>query len=181
MIIIALVVLMMMATAPAVSFAGDMDVVLQTQGFLGERALGLGYEFNSRHRIEATVGTYHVDSDEYRQLNIGYTYSPFQLDWNCGKTKIFSPGIYALFTRGHDLYFVHSPDRYPYKDYYDPNGVRLGITLAFSHVFQWASQAVEIVYQIMALDQGVIADYNNPEEDELDDFMSSGLMVRVRF
>ncbi|MNS87702.1 hypothetical protein D3C72_1216530 [compost metagenome] len=174
--------LIMVTTIPSATYAGNADVVLQTQGFLGERALGLGYQFNPRHRFEASVGTYNVENDEHRQLNLGYTYSPFSINSRLGETKIFSPGVYTLFTRGHDLYFSSSPDHYPYKDYYDPNGVRFGLSMAFSHVVHWTNTALELVYQVMALDQGVIAAYNNSEDiDELEYFMSSGLMLRVGF
>ena len=127
------------------------------------------------------MGTYSMESDEFQQFNLGYTYSPFTFDWRMGETKIFSPGIYAIYTQGDD-YFTQSPDRYPYAEYYDPNGVRFGLSVAFSHIVRWSNYSLEIVYQVMALDQGIIAAYNNSNDlEELEYFMSSGLMLRFGF
>lgn len=160
--------------------AGHVEVVGQTAGFLGEQAYGLGYEFNSRHYAEVTVGKYSVEGEDNHQLNIGYTYSWWHVPWLHGISKIFCPGLYALTALGRDEYFLASPDKYPYPEYYDQTAVRFGLTLAFSHLFLWENGGLELVYQVMMLDHGLIAKYNNPNEG-LEDFISSGVMLRMQF
>lgn len=149
-----------------------------TKGFFGDQSVG-GIYFSQHHELELSLGTYSRGGGDSTQANAAYRYSKWVLPF-LGDT-IWHPiqvGLFSTYSLDRKHYFLESPAKYPYEDYYDQTAFRWGIDLG-SNIF-WSAVQVSLAYHIRVLDTGVIAIYNNSHKD-LQYYISSGLSLRYHF
>lgn len=75
-------------------------------------------------------------------------------------------------------YFMTSPDKYPYEQYYDETALRYGLEFGSTMTFKDYNFAV--AYRLRILDSGLIAVYNNKNRD-LQYYISSGVSLQYVF
>lgn len=138
--------------------AGEWRAVLERAGFLGTLAAGASYEFVPEHAA--------------------YRYSR----WN---TKVFGNdwrplqlGVFAVYALNNERFFIKSPDKYPYPDYYDETAIRYGAE--FGTTFTFMPSRIGIGYHIRIFDNGIIAMFNNSNRD-IQYYISSGISLQYLF
>ncbi len=139
------------------------NVILQSAGYLGFIAAGVGKDFG-RHRINMLIG--YVPEDvggvEVWQYNFKYGWHPSEdihlgvLDKNI-RLNPFYIGASAIYGY-HDDLFVNEPGQYP-DDYYPPTALRFTLNIGAS--LQHGQHMFFLEYT--ALDTGLVAYIKNPE------------------
>ena len=97
------------------------------------------------------------------------------------QNKVWRPLQFGFFTvRSWDgrNYFLTSPEKYPYEQYYDETALRYGAE--FGSTFTFTDYHIGISYSLRILDSGFIALYNNKSRD-LRYYISSGLSFQYVF
>lgn len=148
-------------------------------GFYGSIAFGGSYEFNDRHAVDFSIGEYLNDQHRYHQSNLSYRYSRWQMDFD--QNKIWRPlqiGVFTVRSWDGRNYFLTSPGKYPYEQYYDETALRYGVE--FGSTFTFTDYNFGISYRLRILDSGLIALYNNRNRD-LQYYISSGLSFQYVF
>lgn len=147
-------------------------------GFLGSYALGVGYETESRHAFEGSIGTYSNDGKNQYQTNLLYRYSGWEITGNNKTWRPLQVGVFTIRSWDRENYFTKSPDQYPYEGYYDFTAFRAGLEVSNTLIFN--QSRIAISYRFRILDNGIVAVYNNSHKD-LQYYISSGLALSYLF
>lgn len=138
-------------------------MVLQSGGYLGYIAVGMGKDFG-RHKINMLIG--YVPEDvggiEIWQLDFKYDWHPYQtIPLGAPQENIrldpFYMGISVIYGDHNDL-FLEQPEQYP-TGYYSPTALRY--TLNFGASLRYDKYTFFLEYS--ALDVGVVAYIKHPE------------------
>ncbi|WP_373998079.1 hypothetical protein [Bdellovibrio bacteriovorus] len=158
--------------------ADDWRAVVERAGFMGTVAAGASYEFEPEHAVDLSLGGYPIDDEVFYQANLVYRYSR----WNTPvREDVWRPlqfGFFLVYALNSDKYFLESPDKYPYPDYYDFTALRYGAEFGTTYTFM--RSRIGISYRIRIFDNGVIAIFNNNNRD-LQYYISSGLSLQYLF
>lgn len=159
-------------------WAGPWVVSFERAGFFGQYSVGAGYEWSPHHEWNLSYGFYSNGSRSGRQLNTVYRYSPWTVE---RPTHVWVPvhlGVFLMTSLEQDRFFLSSPAKYPYKDYYEQNALRGGAE--FGTAFRLQNPPITLAYHLRFLDNGMVALYNNTRKD-LQYYLSSGVAVQYRF
>lgn len=161
-----------------VAAKAEWRALFSRAGFYGRYAIGLSYEWHPEHAADLLLGSYHIDNHDYHQTNLAYRYSR----WHVGiHNHIWRPLQFGIFTsRSWDKkhYFLKSPTKYPYTDYYDQTAFRSGLEI--STTISFFPSRLALAYHFRILDTGIIAIYNNSSRD-LQYYISSGFSLQYLF
>lgn len=174
--IVLFIVLIVLAGGSA--HAGDWRLMATRAGFYGQYSLGLSYEWNPRHAVDYSIGTYQIDLENYYQSNLGYRYSHWQIPFYGNDWRPLQFGAFLVYAMNQQRYFLKSPGKYPYPEYYDETALRYG--LEFSSTITFKPSRIGLGYHFRIFDNGVIATFNNSARN-LQYYSSSGISVQYLF
>lgn len=83
-----------------------------------------------------------------------------------------------MYAMNDKKYFLRSPGKYPYPEYYDETALRYG--LEFGTTLTFMPSRLAIGYRVRIFDNGVIAAFNKNNRD-LQYYISSGLSLQYLF
>lgn len=143
--------------------------------YMGEQYIGTAYASkNLKHLTELTYGrTDGIYGADVEQLNLQYSYSPFDYQIKKFQTNILGIG-FILSRWNSSMGFIESPEHYPEDNYYPMTRYRA--SLLFTH--SWTYQNWSVFANWALLDQTAIALYNNPEYSNKKEIWSSGFGLR---
>lgn len=160
------------------SRAGDWRLMATRAGFYGQYSLGFSYEWAAHHAVDCSIGTYQIDLENYYQSNLGYRYSRWQIPFYGNDWRPLQFGAFLVYAMNQDKYFLRSPGKYPYPEYYDETALRYG--LEFSSTITFKPSRIGLGYHFRIFDNGVIASFNNSARN-LQYYSSSGISVQDLF
>ncbi|WP_235046187.1 hypothetical protein [Bdellovibrio bacteriovorus] len=158
--------------------AGDWRALVERAGFMGTVAAGVSYEWEPEHAVDFSVGAYPLDDQTYYQTNFVYRYSRWNSPVGEDMWRPLQFGFFTAYSLDQDHYFMKSPDKYPYPEYYDWTALRYG--LEFGTTYTFMPSRIGLAYRIRIFDNGVIALFNNSNRD-LQYYVSSGFSLQYLF
>ncbi len=167
-----------MILARPYAFADDWRLLTTRAGFFGQYSLGLSYEWTPQHALDCTLGTYQIELENYYQSNVAYRYSRWQIPFYGHDWRPIQFGAFLVYAMNQDKYFLKSPEKYPYPEYYDETALRYG--LEFSSTITFKPSRVGFGYHFRIFDNGVIASFNSSARN-LQYYSSSGLSLQYLF
>lgn len=156
----------------------DWLLTVNRMGFFGAWGAGAIYEWSERHAGEVSLGGYWNGGTEYIQSNLAYRYTRWRIEDSGRAWNPLELGIFAIRSWDQKSYFLQSPEKYPYENYYDQTRLRFGVE--FGSVAAFKEWHLEVAYHVRVLDNGLVATYNNSRKD-LQYYVSSGVAIRYRF
>ncbi len=160
------------------SFAhGNWGVSVSTGAFQGRTSASAIYEFSGAHDVEFGLGQYPFGDQTRWQVNLGYRYSPFHLDWSPFAWRPLAIGLFTFYALDDD-YFLVSPGKYPSRDYYEETKLRVGIELATA--IYPARRHFRVLFKMVMIDTGVVAFVNN-RDDNVEYLLATGISFQYLF
>lgn len=156
----------------------EWQATFNRMGFFGDLGFGIIYDWDNPHSAEFSIGAYQINYVNFWQSNLAYRYSRWEEQFQDISWIPIQLGIFTVRTWDQSRYFLSSPPKYPYENYYDQNAFRWG--LEFGSVIKWTEKDLSIAYHLRILDSGIVAIYNNAGKD-LQYYISSGLAVSYHF
>ncbi|WII73240.1 hypothetical protein QJS83_05080 [Bdellovibrio sp. 22V] len=158
--------------------AGDWRAIVERAGFMGTLAAGASYEWRPEHATDLSIGGYPIDDETFYQANFVYRYSRWNSPVGHDMWRPLQFGFFMVYALNSDKYFLESPDKYPYPDYYDFTALRYGAEFGTTYTFM--RSRIGLAYRIRIFDNGVIAIFNNTNRD-LQYYISSGFSLQYLF
>ncbi|WP_347358597.1 hypothetical protein [Bdellovibrio sp.] len=158
--------------------AADWRALFERAGFLGKYAIGASYEWAPEHAVSYLLGNYQIEDEDFYQSNLIYRYSRWNTDFFGHHWRPLQFGFFLVYAMNNQKYFLKSPDKYPYADYYDETALRYGVE--FGTTLTFMPSRLGLGYYIRVFDNGVIANFNNSKRD-LQYYISSGLSLQYLF
>lgn len=155
----------------------EWRALAERAGFFGKYSLGVSYEWNNTQATDLLIGTYEVADKNYYQANFAYRYSRWEVPFYGHSWRPVQLGGFIVASLDNGRFFVTSPSKYPYPEYYDETAVRWGAELGSTFTFK---SRFAIGYRLRIFDNGLIALYNNTNRD-LQYYISSGLSLQYAF
>ncbi|KHD86999.1 MAG: hypothetical protein OM95_16895 [Bdellovibrio sp. ArHS] len=158
--------------------ADEWRAVVERSGFLGTFAAGASYELEPEHAVDLSLGGYSVDDEILYQANFIYRYSRWNTSVGPDVWRPLQFGFFLVYALNSDRYFIESPDKYPYPEYYDFTALRYGFEFGTTYTFMRTH--IGLAYHLRIFDNGAIAVFNNSNRD-LQYYISSGVSVQYLF
>lgn len=164
----------------ALSFSANADfgLLVGTGGLQGKVSGGVVYGFAENHSLMLSAGQYSLNGGHGTQLNFGYRYLPWHLEYGDFGWSPVGVGLVSLYALDRDDYFTKSPSKYPSEGYYEQTGLRFG--LEFSSEGYALNRSVRLLYKFILLDSAIVALVNN-DGKYAQYFYSAGLELQYRF
>lgn|GEM_PF-1284359 len=156
----------------------DWRAIVERAGFFGKYSLGVSYEWRPEHAVDFSAGVYQIEAQDYYQANFVYRYSRWNVPFYGHNWRPLQFGAFAVYALDRDRYFLQSPGKYPYGDYYDETALRYGAE--FSSTLTFFPSRLAVALRVRIFDNGLIAIYNNSERD-IQYYVSSGLSLQYLF
>ncbi len=170
------IILFLLFSATASSQA-EWRALAERAGFFGKYSLGASYEWNQTQAVDLLIGTYEVADASYYQANFAYRYSRWEVPFYEHNWRPIQFGGFIVTSLDNGRFFITSPSKYPYPEYYDETALRWGAELGSTFTFK---NRFAIGYCLRIFDNGLIAIYNNSNRD-LQYYISSGLSLQYAF
>lgn len=155
----------------------DWYLVTGTGTYMGERHIGFGYASqNGVHLTDLSYGqTPGIYGNDVDQLNVKYTFSPFDAQLGSARTNILGIGLLLTRWQSSGAFFT-SPEPYPAENYYSPTQYRGALVLTH----KWIYKNLQVYFDWALLDQLAIALFNNDKYVSKDSVWAGGFGLRWR-
>ncbi len=156
---------------------------LQTGGFVGTVAAGLGYAaFDDILNVTLLYGYTPDEGGDVHALELSAAARPFEVGWDRARFVPLYAGVGLLGTWGR-RYYLDLPDQYP-SDYYPPNALQPVILVGAE--LDWVSNAkvVErqgLYFELKTLTTFVQRYARNPEVVDFEDIVAGCVGYRIAF